>query len=71
MRYLPIRNMFSSRSYEWWEASNKLSDTTNTSGGINKLRQNILHEDSSNQISYAEYQRPYEDEFSQEVFYED
>ena len=28
--------MFSSRSYEWWEASNKLSDTTNTSGGINK-----------------------------------
>jgi len=64
-------DMFSSRSYEWWEASNKLRDTSNTSGGINKLCQNILYEDNNNQISYAEYQCPYEDEFSQEVIYED
>jgi hypothetical protein len=63
--------MFSGRSYEWWEASNRLSYTSNSSSEINKLRQNILHDDNNNQFAYAEYQRPYEDEFSQEVFYED
>jgi len=48
-------NMFSDRSYEWWENRN-----TTTHRNVN-----------SHYNSDCEYQNPYEDEFSQEVLYDE
>ena len=53
-------DLFSSRSYEWWEAGNKL----NAKNTIQKSsEEQHFQEDVDN--------KPYEDEFSQEIFYED
>jgi hypothetical protein len=50
-------NMFSGRSYEWWEAGNATT------------HRNINTYNNSN--SDCEYQNPYEDEFSQEVLWDE
>jgi len=83
-------NMFSDRSYEWWEAGNRLNADTESQvyygtgirnlndNGVSKnnkrtlkLHTNSTYEDSHSAFSNEEYQHPFEDEFSQEVFYED
>ena len=52
-------NMFSHRSYEWWETGN-----TTTHINVNSYYNSSYNSD-------CEYQNPYEDEFSQEVFYDE
>ena len=52
-------NMFSGRSYEWWETGN-----TTTHRNVNSYY-------NSNYNPDCEYQNPYEDEFSQEVLYDE
>jgi len=72
--------MFSGRSYEWWEASNMESaHTVNANIRTDNHQSDLEYEDSQEdcqfqeelQDSYDDCQHPYEDEFSQEVFYED
>jgi hypothetical protein len=54
-------NTISERSYEWWEARN-----------TNRMNSGVYSQLNDNpQFSDKEYQHPFEDEFSQEVFYED
>ena len=52
-------NMFSGRSYEWWETGNTIT------------HRNVSSSPNSDYNSDCEYQNPYEDEFSQEVFYDE
>lgn len=62
-------NMFSGRSYEWWEAGNRVNACTRANNRQSDLKYKNSHEEC--QYSYEDHQHPYEDEFSQEVFYED
>jgi hypothetical protein len=64
-------NMFSSRSYEWWEAGNRKNTIMNAYHESKNLRSNILHKDYENKLSHEDYYKTYEEEYSQEVFYED
>jgi len=74
--------MFSNRSYEWWEAGNRLNTgsgthkdaSSETAGIVVKIPPNNFdstYEDSKHRLPCEEYQHPFEDDFSQEVFYED
>jgi hypothetical protein len=54
-------NTISERSYEWWEAKNTSRMNSSTCRQLN----------DNPQFPDKEYQHPFENEFSQEVFYED
>ena len=60
-------NMFSERTYEWWESNNKL----NSSITCQNMKSYTHQKDITTYLTEDEYQHPFEDEFSQEVFYED
>ena len=60
-------NMFSERTYEWWESNNKL----NSSITCQNVKSYTHQKDITSYLTEDEYQHPFEDEFSQEVFYED
>jgi hypothetical protein len=60
-------NMFSERTYEWWESNNKL----NSSITCQNVKSYTHQKDITTYLTEDEYQHPFEDEFSQEVFYED
>lgn len=83
-------NMFSDRSYEWWEVGNRLNldaesqvcygtairnlndnGVTKNNKQRLKLQTNNAYEGNHSAYSNVDYQHPFDDEFSQEVFYED